>query len=433
MCMKLLKNAVIICLIASFAFGGCKKKDDDPEPEPTTGFIKGTVTDYETAAGVENVRIVVFNADTDSPISDVILTSADGTFSVELLPGDYYLQLSAQGYEKIPAIGVAPISANVTLGGETVMNYQLNKASVSNGGFISGTTSADVTYSGALVVATDGTNAYSAITASDGSYYIYNVPAGSYTVQAYIAGFNSATINADVAEGTETVADAVVLSSGASGSVAGAVTFLATENGEVDVTLTHPLTKETIPGLVTKTVDANYAISNIPNGTYIARASFENDSYVVDPDWIVKNGEPVVESMGSNIDLPFSVTGAVIVNSPSTSTALAIPVEITETVPTFTWTAYSSTSDYVLEVSDVNGNIIWGGFTVDGETITKNVTVERSVLSAEFNFDGSASIELEKGQIYRWRVYASKDDTKDPNGWKLISVSEDQKGLFIIK
>jgi len=87
----------------------------------------------------------------------------------------------------------------------------------------------------------------------------------------------------------------------------------------------------------------------------------------------------------------------------------------------------------VIEVSDINGNLIWGGFTVNGSSITKNATIPKSSTSITFNSDGSAKSSLSPGIIYRWRVYASKDDSKDENGWILISVSEEQKGLFIIK
>jgi hypothetical protein len=43
--------------------------------------------------------------------------------------------------------------------------------------------------------------------------------------------------------------------------------------------------------------------------------------------------------------------------------------------------------------------------------------------------DGKAPIALQPGQVYRWRIYASKNDIKELTGWKLISVSEDQRGL----
>ncbi|HEY4789303.1 MAG TPA: hypothetical protein VIH57_24805, partial [Bacteroidales bacterium] len=225
----------------------------------------------------------------------------------------------------------------------------------------------------------------------------------------------------------------ITMTTGASGNVSGSVSFLATNNGEVDVTLTNPLTKETIPGLVTKTQGGTYNIAKVPDGTYIVRASYVNDSYVVDPDWILKNGEPMVTVAGNTITQNFSVTGAVRLVSPTNDSTTTKPIEVTGSTPTFTWLAYSSTSDYVIEVSDINGNVIWGGFAKNGATITKNISIPKGQFSIVFNSDGNASSTLKSNNTYRWRIYSSKDDNSSSTGWKLISVSEEQRGLFIIK
>jgi hypothetical protein len=74
--------------------------------------------------------------------------------------------------------------------------------------------------------------------------------------------------------------------------------------------------------------------------------------------------------------------------------------------------------------------VIWGGFNDD--YTEKKVSVSKSQTSVTYNFDGSATGGLEAGKIYRWRVYASKDSTQEPTGWKLISVSEDQMGIIKI-
>jgi hypothetical protein len=49
----------------------------------------------------------------------------------------------------------------------------------------------------------------------------------------------------------------------------------------------------------------------------------------------------------------------------------------------------------------------------------------------QYNFDGTASIaELVPGRIYKWKIYASKNDVNSATGWTLISASEDQLGLI---
>lgn len=424
-------NVAILGLVMSVVTLSCK----DNTEIPTTGTLKGTVTASSNSQVLGNVRVTVYDANTNAPIGSSVLTLSNGTYQIQLLPGTYYLNLSKQGYNGIPAAGITPVPVTVALETVTVNDFQMQPSSVVNGGSISGKviTSDGNAVAGVLVVASYLTNGYSTVTGADGTYYIYNVPAGTYQVQGFLANYNSPAQSVAVTASTESTGKNITMTLGATGSVTGTVSFLATNNGEVDVTLINPLTKETIPGLVTKTVGGAYLISKIPNGTYIARASYSNDTYVVDPDWILKNGEPMVIITGGNaVAQNFSVTGAVMLVSPTNALTTTIPVEVIGSTPTFTWLAYSSTSDYVIEVSDINGNVIWGGFTKTGLTTTKNLPlILKAQLSIVFNSDGTATTTLKSKSTYRWRIYASKDDTA--LGWKLISVSEEQQGLFIIQ
>lgn len=421
---------IVMYLMASTAFISCKKDSDDA---PTQGTLKGMVTNT-SSQGVSNARIVVYDANTNAPVGSGAQTASDGAFSIMLDPGSYYLSLSKQGYNSIPAAGTSPVSVTIEVGKETVSNYQMQASSVVNGGSISGkVTSGGSALAGVLVVASEGANGYSSVTDINGNYYIYNVPAGMYQLKGFLSKYNSPSLSITLAASSESSGNNLAMTSGATGSISGAVSFLATNNGEVDVTLTNPLTKETIPGLVTKTQGGEYSISNIPDGVYIVRASFANDNYVVDPDWIIKNGEPMVTVAANTNTQNFSVTGAMKLTSPTNDSASVKPAEVTGAAPTFTWQAYSSTSDYVIEVSDINGNIIWGGFTNNGGTITKNIIIPKNQLSIVFNSDNKASTTLKTNTVYRWRIYASKDDSSSSTGWKLISVSEEQRGLFVIK
>ena len=108
------------------------------------------------------------------------------------------------------------------------------------------------------------------------------------------------------------------------------------------------------------------------------------------------------------------------------------PLAVTSTTPTFSWEAYSSTDNYVIEVSDINGNVIWGGFNNTGTVTVMNFPIPKITTSIAYNSNGTATQPLKSGQIYRWRIFASKSDISDPRGWKLISVSEEQQGLIKI-
>ena len=150
----------------------------------------------------------------------------------------------------------------------------------------------------------------------------------------------------------------------------------------------------------------------------------------MDPDWIIKNGEPYVTVSGASVIRNFSITGALAVVSPSNAATTSEPLQVTGTAPTFSWTPYSSSDDYIIEVMNANGQVIWGGFS--NNYTVKNISIPRSQTSIQFNSDGKATESLQPGNVYRWRVYTSKNDIKEVVGWKLISVSEEQLGLIKI-
>jgi len=62
----------------------------------------------------------------------------------------------------------------------------------------------------------------------------------------------------------------------------------------------------------------------------------------------------------------------------------------------------------------------------------RKVIIAKTLTTATYNFDATGQA-LQNGKTYRWRVYASKNDSGQALGWKLISASEEQMGLFKIK
>lgn len=415
-----------LIFVLSFALLiGCKKNN---EPT-TTGIVSGTVTNASTSAVIPNTRVLIFDANTNAPAANSIFTGSNGSYSFDIAPSSYYIKLSKLGYENLPPANTIAVPFTVVLQQTVKMDFQMNPVTTTGLGTISGqVTKSSNPAAGVLVVASGTSAGYSSITDKDGNFWIYNVPAGTYTAHAWESGYNSSFANINLPSSGNSQNNILTLTSGASGSVTGSITFLATTNIEVDVSLVNPQTKETIPGLTTITSGGNYTISNVPTGTYIARASYSNDGKVVDPDWILKNGEPTITVGTSAMTMNFSVTGAVTLTSPTNAAASTLPYAINTTTPTFSWSAYSSTDDYVIEMSDVNGNVIWGGFSSSG-TI-KNITIPKTTTSITYNNDGKATKALQIGQIYRWRIFASKNDSSDPRGWKIISVSEEQEGLI---
>ncbi len=123
----------------------------------------------------------------------------------------------------------------------------------------------------------------------------------------------------------------------------GKVTFLAVENGIVDVSLLDEESLSVVNGLTTMIdTSKDYTITNIPSGNYVAWASYENDGYVMDPDWIFKNLGALDISFATDTSklLDFSVTGAITIISPTNSPDSIIPALADSVVPTFNWDAY---------------------------------------------------------------------------------------------
>lgn len=420
-------NLLLISVLLSAFLFGCKKTD----PNADTGIVKGIIKNVSNTSVISTARVVVFDANTNAPTANSVFTDNSGLYSFTLSAVTYYVSVSKLGFESVPPLNISAVPFTIVAQQTVKLDLQMYPMTITGLGTISGTvTESSNPSAGVLVVASGTSNGYSSVSDKDGNYWIYNVPAGTYPVKAWKSGFNSSGAYATLASSGESQNNNLTLASGTSGSVTGSVSFLATTNIEVDVSLVNPQTRETIPGLTTKTTGENYTITNIPAGTYIARASYESDGKVVDPDWIVKNGEPVVTVGTASATMNFSVTGAVSLTSPTSAATSAQPASVSSTTPTFTWLAYPSTDNYIIEVSDVNGKVVWGGFNNKGTL--RNLVIPKTATTIIYNNNGAATESLQNGHVYRWRIYASKDDSSDPRGWKLISVSEEQQGLIKI-
>lgn len=432
--------ASLCAILIAFTLSNCSK--DDPQPA-TTGKISGKVTILATGAALSEATVVAFDAGTNSP-AGTTKTNSSGDYSLDVAEGNYFLKFYKQGYESVPPLGIEPVPFSVTVGQTATQSAEMSPSLITNTGSISGKVSVGATaQSGVLVIAEGNGSAYSAVSDKDGNYTIFNVPAATYEVKGYVAAFSSTVASATVTENTATKDVSVTLTQGAAGAVSGTFkvisqTTIATPPANMDISLVHPVTKETIPGLsqsVPYSSSLTYSFSNVPDGTYVVRATYANDYIVIDPDYITKFGDYKVTITGGTPDLSsvdIVATSAVILSTPTNEMSTTVPVE-TSATPTFQWTAYASTSDYVIEVTDAStGNVVWGGFTNSGGTISKNITIPSNTTSITYNSDGNATSELISGKVYRWRIFASKNNVQT-GSWNLIAASEDQEGLIKVK
>lgn len=413
---------------------------------PPPGTLTITVTSGAPATALGGVSVLVFDANTNAPVASGVTPSTGtsaGKFSVSLTAGNYYVKLAKQGYNPVPASALlTPVPQAVVSAQTTNYTVNMSTSTVSNAGWISGKVTLGSTGVGNVLVAAEAAGvAYTSISDGAGNYAIYNVPAAGYTVKAYARGYTFASQSATVTASTATTTN-LSATANAAGTVPVNFNLIAqtgvTTPATMLVSLVHPVTKETIPGLSLTQAFQNslsYTFSGVADGSYLVRSTFANDTIVVDPDYIVKFGEPSA-AVASGVPTPnpvqITATGAVGLSSPTNALTSTTPFVVTgTTTPTFSWNAYPSTTDYVIEVMDADtGSVIWGGFTGMGTaTPTKNIVIPSSQLSIVYNSDGLATAPLVVGKTYRWRIYASKDANGGAT-WNLISMSEDQMGLI---
>lgn len=421
--------SVISVFFAFFLITGCSD-DNSTEPTPPT-IIKIVVKSSADSSTIIGANVVLYDANTGESVSRAF-SESDGVATFQAsFSGNYYVRISAQGFKEVPEGSVSPVPFSVSSGQTTSRTYYMN---VFPGTFgkIDGTVNPQL--SGFLIVArSSGMNSeYHTYSGPNGYFVLFNVPFDTYEVDAIKSGYQSANQpQVTLSPGAASVTVEISVNQIAGSTLTGKVTFLAVVNGIVDVSLLDKTSYSVVNGLTTTiNSERNYTINKIPAGEYVAWASYQNDGYVMDPDWLFKNpGAIFVSFAGDSSKVrDFSVTGAITIISPTNPAEELIPALADSVVPTFKWNAYSSTKEYIIEVRDINGELVWGGFKANGEI--RHAQIPKEWTSVEFNFDGSALTQLISGNIYQWRIYSDDDDAA--NIQTLLSASEDLMGLFTI-
>ncbi len=428
--------SIVIVMFFSIAIIACGGGGSSGSSHTPMGTLLVTVDSAADGLAIEGASVSIY--DDKNIVVTNGATDTEGELECSLSPGTYYVKVAAQDFNPVPLSNQAAIPCEVLDGQTTTESIALDDhPDAGNTGQLSGLVLTPAPYSDGvsdvLVIAEDsGQNLFaSGLSGTDGDYVLYNVEPGTYTLSAYRSEYRQATdlVTVDVvAEGSHEQND-IEIGTHENTDLSGQVTFLAITNGTVDITLIHPDTLDTIPGLSTlNDANNNYLLESIPPGTFIAWASFQNDGYVMDPDHIFKFGLPQVTftENSSAQEQDFSVTGAVTITGPTNEADLVVPEIINTDSPTFTWEKYPSAKEYIVVVFDSQGNTIWGGF--DDSGIVQHPQVAANQTSVVFNADGSATTSLQDGETYRWKIYADDDDALDVQ--TLISSSEDQMGLF---
>ena len=456
----------LIAVVLSVA-GGCATQQsgdgtcDLAAPACGSSLVCDAVVDGEPRCALP-VRIagIVLDATTDEPIAGALVqavdvngaavgtsaeTDADGRYLLTVpstrdadgtpTDGTYTLRAQAALYQAFPtAIRPAlPMDATTALSedaGWTSENALTTIAllplpgDTSQLGTISGVIDATLK-AGLLVVAEANGVGYTGFSDADGSYTIFNAPAGNYTVNAYAAGVQIDATAATVTAGEEITEVDLVESDAPLSTISGSVQIVNAPGGlstsvvlALESTFVEAAGRGEVPsGLRVGGILGVFTITDVPDGNYVVLAAFENDQLVRDPDQTIGGTKTVrievPDADGStDITLPegFKVTEALAVVTPGADG----PEEITTATPTFEWADDSSEDGYELRVFDAFGDLIW---STEMPSVSGSVTVT-------YTYDGPA---LESGMFYQFKATSFRDK----NGVRTnISSTEDLKGVF---
>lgn len=318
-------------------------------------IVSGMVFDAQTTKGIAGANVIALD-DQATAMTDVAVTDASGNYKLDLpVPRGadgtpvtdllFTLRASGKGYQTFPGglRTALPIStSDARTAGEkgwtistTLTSIALIALPQDQQGLpsISGKVVADADKAkGVLVVAEDaGGKGLSGIADRTGAYTIFNVPAGSYTVRGYAAGLQLTPATAMMA-GTPLTGIDLKASSAALGKVTGSVSIVNAPGGSqtsvvlvVASTFNDTFVRGEVPrGLRTPlsglpNVTGAFTIDNVPEGSYVVLAGFENDGLVRDPDPNIAGTQIVTVKMPS----------------PGMDVALASTFKITEALEVF--------------------------------------------------------------------------------------------------
>jgi hypothetical protein len=400
--------------------------------------VTGIVFDLVSSSPIAGARVVARNAN-HAADSDVVVTDAAGKYDLRVptprapdgkaLTKAVTLRADAAGYVSFPLPPRVALPIQLELAGGAPLTVRsaatdiglLALPSTANLGTVTGKVLGD-NPRGTLVVAggsTDSGGGVTGVASGDGTYTVFNVPAGSATVRGFKVGSQLGSRTADVWPAVTTSGIDLEWLGAATATVSGKIEIVNPGAGaDTSVILAVAETfdatvarGEAPPGLRIGSIDGSFSISGVPDGQYVVLAAFENDFLVRDPDTSIGGTDVVkitVVGTPMAISESFKVTGSLDVLAPDKEQ----PVSGT---PTFSWDDDSGEEHYELVVFDAFGNKIWENLAVPGVSGAKNVEV------------AYAGPPLTAGILYQFRATSIKQ------GGSAVSRTEDLRGVFLYR
>ncbi|MGC4064018.1 MAG: carboxypeptidase regulatory-like domain-containing protein [Polyangiaceae bacterium] len=288
--------------------------------------IEGTVTDALNGSAVEGALVVARDAN-GAAVSGTAETDAKGNYSLVVpvkrdTEGNptseqtYVLRADASGYQTFPTAPRIALPVDVTKSTSGVVDTSATDITMlpipdaSGLGTISGKVDIEDP-KGTLVVA----GAATALTSTDGTFTIFNVPSGDVSVTAYRIGLNIAPADVTVKAGAATTGVNLEATKDPAVSLSGKVEIVNPGAGTdtsvilvvADTFVENAARGESPPGLRVAGISGDFAFTGVPNGKYVVLAAFENDYLVRDPDTCI-GGTDIVTVTVSGSDVALSET-----------------------------------------------------------------------------------------------------------------------------
>jgi hypothetical protein len=387
--------------------------------------------------GIKGARVLARD-ENGASVSNIAVSGADGSYELKVpsarkedgtpvLP-ELLLRADAAGFATFPGGVRIAIPVDVSTPTKNDSGYHVTNASTTVAldeladttglGSVSGKVIPKGS-GGTLVVA----GAATGVADTDGTYVLFNVPAGDYDVRGYRQGLSLESAAASVVAGEETNGVDLAASEAALGSVNGTLSFVNAGAKTtsvvlvVDSTFSDALARGEVPqGLRAYPVTGPYSFTDVPAGDYVVLAAFENDELVRDPDMAI--GGTAIQHItvaGDNVDVTgFKITGALGVVSPGADGAEPVSGAIS-----FEWEDDSSEDGYEVTVLDTFGEQVWQN--LDVPSVSGSMTVTAA-------YEGDA---LAPG-YYQFRAVSYRQ-AKNAMDRTYISATEDLKGVFIVE
>jgi len=395
--LRLLALAALVPL-APFACG------EEPPPPPPT-ILQLTVVDATTGAPISDAQVLL-------PARS--RTGGDGKISVETAPATYTVRVEAAGYistpEPLERAVLIPVGANVTT--TTVVKLEPRPGASGTGRITGKVTRGGAGVPGVLVLA-DATVSASAVTDADGTYSILGLAPNLYRVEAFLAAHRSSVkMNVSITDAEVTGTD-LELTADAGATVGG---MLGMGTGSSTIALALAATGDLVPGLSKgASFGGIWSIVGVPPGRFRVRAALERDGRVLDPE-LVRKMPPIIDVADATmktVDLP-------------TAPALEGLTVRTGTTVEFSWRAVAGASFYVVEVTNLQGQVLWGGLDARGQPNLRVLAPDTSVTYGAI----VPPIEmLAPTRVYRVRVFAGREVPQMAT-FELIAASEEVDGRF---